>query len=633
MRRDVWMRLDQMMDADLAEIRDFLAAHEPYGDLPAELLDSIPASLHIAYFRRGAVVIELGARNEYVHILRSGAVDILDSMGGLSDRDSAGDSFGLSSVLTAGRSLYRVVAHEDSLCYLMPAEKFTDLLARSETFARHFMRQQVGRLRDAVAPVRISDSGSALLRTQLKDILRRDPITAPPHLPVGEAARLMAAEHVSALLVTEGSRLAGIFTDRDIRARVVAQDLSPMTPVGEVMTPDPVTIPADRLTMEALAELTHHGVNHVPVMQGRRVIGVVTAGDLMRLARDNPTLLLTELAEQSSVRALQAVVSRIPQVVSSSAGAHAAPGDVARFVTAVADGATRRMLNFAEEELGAPPMRYCWVALGSQGRQETALHSDQDNALILARVPSAEESAYFTALAQYVVDGLAQIGYPRCPGDVMATNPRWRVPVEVWRGYMSSWIRDPEPEAVLHAQIFFDMRPVFGDRSLFERVRQVVMDEAPHSRRFLAHLAQAAELAKPPLRFFRDFVLDGSGRERRTLDIKSGGLAPISQIARLSALALGTATLGTVERLRSASGTRVLSANHGADLIDAYDFLTGLRTRHQVHRHEEGEPLDNRVPPASLSPFERRHLKNAFAVVRRTQSTLPYVYRTEVVGR
>lgn len=620
------------MHADLAEIRDFLAEHEPYRQLPEEVLTELPGNLQVAYFRRGSTVVELGARNEFVHIVRSGAVDILDSLGGLVDRDSTGDSFGLSSVLASGPSLYRIVAHEDSLCYLLPAADFRRLLAEFEVFSQYFMRQQVGRLRDVVETVPVTDPGSAMLRTRLSEVLRRAPVTAPPHTPVAEAARIMAAEHVSALLITEGDHLAGIFTDRDIRARVVAAGRPTSVKVAEVMTPDPVTIPSDRLTMEALAELTQHRLNHVPVMREGRVLGVVTAGDLMRLARDNPTLMLTEIAQQDSARALGAVVARLPQVVSSAAGAHGAPGDVARFITAVADGAARRVLKLAETELGPPPMRYCWVALGSQGRMETGMHSDQDTALILTRRPQGQEADYFTALAEYVVSALEEVGYPRCPGDVMATNPRWRVPASQWRAYMSDWINSPDPEAVLNAQIFFDMRPVYGDRSLYEQVRQAVVTQAPHSGRFLAYLAKVALGAKPPLGFFRDFVLEGSGTERRTLDVKSGALAPITQIARLSALALGNAAVGTVERLRAAAGTRVLSADYAADLTDAYEFITGLRIRHQVRAHAEGEQIDSKVPPELLSPFERRHLKNAFAVVRRTQATLPYVYRTEVVG-
>ncbi|MGC0271544.1 DUF294 nucleotidyltransferase-like domain-containing protein [Pseudactinotalea sp. Z1739] len=620
------------MDAELAEIRDFLAAHEPYQDLPPELLDELPRSLEVAYFRRGTVVVELGAGNDYVHILRSGAVDILDSLGALADRDEPGSSFGLSSVLTAGPSLYRIVAVEDSLCYLLPARDFRRLMARSDAFAQFFMRQQVGRLRDTVPTVHVQDPGSALLRTRISQLVHRAPVTTTPTATVAEATDLMEAEGVSALLVTEKQDLVGIFTDRDVRSRVVARGLPVSTAVSTVMTPDPVTIPSDRLAMEALAELTLHGFHHLPVIHNGGLLGVITAGDLMRLARDNPTLLLTEITKQTSTRALAAVVSRLPQVVSSATSTHAAPGDVSRLITAVADGVTRRLLHLAESDLGPPPMRYCWVVLGSQGRMETGLHSDQDNALVLARRPDRAESRYFAELAERVVDGLEASGYPRCPGDIMATNPRFRVPVDQWRNYLIHWIGDPEPQALLHAQIFFDMRPVSGDRSLFEPIRQVELERAPQSRLFLAHLAHAAQRTKPPLGFFREFVLERSGEQRATLDIKAGALAPITQIARLSALALGRRALSTVDRLQAAAGTRVLSADHAADLVDAHEFVTALRTRHQVEQHARGQSLNSRVLPAQLSPFERRHLKGAFAVVRRVQATLPYLYRTEMVS-
>src|SRR5690625_1505301 len=182
------MGLDRVMDVELDQIRDFLAQHQPYQDLPPEILDEMPARLQVAYFRRGAVVIELGARNEHAHILRSGAVDILDSLGELADRDAAGDTFGLSSVLTAGPSLYRIVAHEDSLCYLLPAAHFRELMAWFEAFAEYLMGGQVGRFREAVAPLLRSDRGSAMLRTELKEILRGDAVTAARHTPVDEAA-------------------------------------------------------------------------------------------------------------------------------------------------------------------------------------------------------------------------------------------------------------------------------------------------------------------------------------------------------------------------------------------------------------------------------------------------------------
>ena len=188
----------------------------------------------------------------------------------------------------------------------------------------------------------------------------------------------------------------------------------------------------------------------------------------------------------------------------------------------------------------------------------------------------------------------------------------------------------PEPEALLNAQTFFDMRPVHGDRTLYERLQTSVIARAPQATRFLAYLAKQAQRFEPPLGLFRDFVTsDETGGK---IDLKSGGIAPIVQIARLAALSKGGAQLNTIDRLRAASSTNALSEEKAADLTDAFEFISYVRLQHQVKQMKKGQQADNLIDPASLSSFERRHLKEAFAIIRKTQGTLAYLYRTDVTS-
>ena len=620
------------MDVELAAVRDFLAEHEPFSGLPDAVLDALPARMEARYYRRGSVLVEHGAANGYLFVLRSGSVDILDVQGGLVERAEVGESFGISSVMTGSPSNYRLEAHTDSLCLLLPADAFAELMASSPTLNRHYLSQQAGRIRAAIASVRAADAGSAILRTRVRDILRHAPITIGPDADVAAAAELMTQRGVSALLVTLDGALTGILTDRDLRAKVVAQRRGASEPVASVMTPDPVAVSPDTLAFEVLVLMTQRGFHHLPVVEDGRLLGMVTSGDLMRLEQANPSYLVGLITRQTSVAGLAEVARRLPEVVTAAAAQDATAADVSRVVTAIIDALTRKLISLAEAERGPAPLEYCWVALGSQGRLEAGLGSDQDNALVLAAEPDAAAAAWFASLADMVVDGLERCGFPRCPGDMMATNPAWRQSVRGWEASFSGWINAPEPDAMLHAQTFLDMRAVHGDRTLVQRVRAHAGALVPGSPRFQAHLAKQAQRFEPPLGFFRDFVMEGHGAHTDALDLKSGGITPIVQLARLFALVAGSSALPTGERLRAAGDTGALSGENAADLADAFEFIGYVRLRHQVRQLAAGEPVDNYVQPATLSPFERRHLKEAFSIIRSLQKAVAHRYRTDITS-
>lgn len=608
------------MQVELAAVRDFLAAHPPFDGLPAATLDALPARCVLRYARRGSVVLRAGEHNDRLFVVRSGAVDITDG-GRLVDRVEAGGAFGMSALIEHAPTRYDVTAREDTLLVTLPEPHASELIEAHREVAVHFSATHHDRLRAALLALQQPEHGSAYLRTGVRDLLRPDPVTAGPDTSITEAARRMAEGGTSCLLVLEQGRLVGILTDRDLRRRVLAAGVDPTRPVREVMTADPVTIRAGALALEVMLEMTGRAIHHLPVLdEVGELVGLVTITDLVRLERSSPVYLVTDLARAQDVAGVVELAARIARVVDQLVTQDASAQDIGRVVAALTDAVTVRLLELAEDELGPPPAGYAWVALGSAAREEQALGGDQDHALVLAD-DADPAHPWWAALAERVTAGLEACGRERCPGDVMATNPDCRRTVDGWREQFRRWSHEPQPEAVLRAAIFYDMRAVHGDRALVDRLRAQAVPLGSRSELLLTHLGGQAARQRAPIGFFRGFVLEDAGEHRDTLDIKRG-IAAIVQIARVVSLRAGSPALPTTERLAAARARGVISAEAAADLTDAFELLSYLRLRHQVAQVRAGHRPDNHLDPTRLGSLDRRHLRDAFQIVRTTQHWL-----------
>ncbi|MGB7818655.1 MAG: putative nucleotidyltransferase substrate binding domain-containing protein [Ornithinibacter sp.] len=621
------------MDVELAEIRDFLAAHEPFDMLPRAELDGLPPLLTIRYYRRGSVLLPRGETVPHLVVLRSGAAEVRDANGVLVDRGAAGATFGASSLRSGTASSVSVTAIEDSLVLLVPGEVLARLRSEHPDVDAFFDAQRANRMGAAVSSLQVSATGNPILKARVADLITREPVAVTSGATVRGAAVTMTEHRVSSLLVMDEGRLVGIVTDRDLRSRVLAVGLDPTSPVSEVMSADPVTGRSDILAFEVLLELVARGIHHLPIVDaGNRPVAVVTATDLLRLEQDNPVYLVGDVARQADAAGVSRVSSKLPQVALALVEQDASADDIGRVVTAVGDAVVRRLLVLAEAELGGPPVPYCWVALGSRARLEQALAADQDTALILDDSAGPEHADYFAALAERVTTALVECGYPRCVGDVMATNPELRGSVTQWHRTFATWLGKPVPDAVLGASIFFDMRAVHGDESLAARVREEMLRAAPGSRRFLAQLAKHAVANEPPLGFFRGFVLEREGEHRNALDMKRGGIGAVVDLARVLALSIGSPAVNTRTRIQDASEAGLLSAERAHDLRDAYELISYVRLRHQAAQVRLDKPVDNFVAPADLSTVERRHLREAFGIVRTAQGVLAHSYPLHYVS-
>jgi CBS domain-containing protein len=274
---------------------------------------------------------------------------------------------------------------------------------------------------------------------------------------------------------------------------------------------------------------------------------------------------------------------------------------------------------------------YAWIVAGSLARNEQAAHSDQDNGLILSDDYDADQhGAYFEQLSRSIADGLNACGYVYCPGEVMAINPKWRQPVNVWKQYFDQWIQHPQPKALMYTSIFFDLRCVYGEKPLLKGLQAYVLEQTRGNTIFLAHMAANALQYHPPLGLFRNFVLEKAGAEEKALDMKKRGVMPVIDLARVYALSAGLSALNTQERLEAAAKAGVLSSRGMADLRDAFEFINTVRLQHQAYQIENGERPDNYVPPEQLSALERKHLKDAFEVVSDIQEAMGQRYQSGV---
>ncbi|MGD8215678.1 DUF294 nucleotidyltransferase-like domain-containing protein [Aestuariimicrobium sp. Y1814] len=625
------------MDIEVREVRDFLAAHAPWDHLPAGRLDALAGTAVLRYYRRGTLIYGSGDPNSNVHVVRSGGVDLTDASGGLVERLGPGGIFGVQSVLSTETSPLLVRAIEDTLVVVIDSEGFRALAEQDDAFGAYFRATAAHRLAGAAQRAKQSRTGEVSLGRRVGALVTRRPVQAESTISIREAAQVMSAHKVSALLLVDDNRLVGIVTDRDLRSKVVAVGRSGDEPVSAVMTRDLITIEPEARAFEAMLIMTSKGIHHLPVTQGDQVLGLVSSGDMMRLDRAHPIYLAADIARQHDAEGVARVCARIPRLVAEYIEADASAAEISRLLGSISDAATSTLIGLAEAEFGpAPtvdgvPVAWAWVALGSQARHEGRLGSDQDHCIVLddaADHLSEQGRAWFTRVAERVVEGLEAAGFPRCRGEVMAT--KWCFTSSQWRRQISHWLNEPDGLEVLHAQIFFDARAVHGRHALVDDLLGWLATQTPGATRFLTHLAAQAVAYTPPLGFFKGFVLEHGGEHADTLDLKAASHA-IIQLARVHALALGSTETATDARLRLAAGAGRLDERQAAALVDAAEFIQHLRLHHQAEELRRGATPDNHLDPKTLNALDQRTLREAFTVIGRALKSLAHLHQTHLV--
>jgi len=624
----------------------FLAETPPFSSLEEQSLRKLSREMQLEYHPRGACILRQdGPVAEHLSIILSGAVKIFTRTNEgeelLVDYRSGGECFGLLSFLCGAVSMNTVIAAENTCCYLIKRETIHDLIRKDAGFSaacllpllKKLVEMTYHEIRDRTL---LYGGGDKLLFTNvLGDLATRKVVTASEEVSIREAARIMADHRISSLVLVDTDGLpSGMVTDRDLRNKVVSRGRDVTARVGDIMSATLIKAEAGDYCFEALIKMIRYNIHHLLVTDKGALKGILTNHDLMMLQGVSPLTIAAEIENQDTIDGLAPVAKKIGTITTILIREGARAGTITRIITEINDRLLKKVLEITEARVGKPPLDYCWIVYGSEGRKEQTFRTDQDNAIVYddpEEKSNKDVERYFSEFSHLMKDSLTRCGFPPCPADYMASNPRWRRPFSAWKKLFSNWINTPTPEALLNALTLFDFRSLHGDTLLAEKLRAFLGRELKDKSLFLAHMAGHAVKNRPPLDFFGRIRCEKKGSRQGTLDIKVNGLAPIIDAVRLSALETKVYSTSTLERLRELKDRDCTIGKFAPELEQAFEFLLSLRLRHQFQQIEERVEPDNFINPSCLGSLEQTMLKESFKLILAVQDAILNKYGSLMV--
>ena len=620
---------------------NFLRTHLPFSRMARVDLEFIAERSRLGYFPVGALIVDpAGGIAEQLHIIQRGHVRVRNPNAAVDDEvRGVGECFPVAALAAGAAGTRTFEATEDVFCLLLPRADFDALRARSPEFAQFctealttLVQHSLGQLRNHFSQ-RATDQQTLL--EPLKALVRREPVYCAAAAPVRAALERMSDAGVRTIAVVDDQRRPlGIFTLLDLMDRVVLPGVSLATPVQQVMTPQPAMLDELSNAQEALALMASRGFHQLLVVRGGELAGVVTERDLFSLQRVTMRNITQSVRQARDVAALQRVVADIAALTDNLVAQGAAAEPLTHTITALNDSLTQRLFELLLPQFELDDVAWCWLAVGSEGRREQTVATDQDNAIVFECDPRDRQVTRERLLrfASEANRRLAELGFPLCAGNIMAGNPDCCLTVDEWRGRFAGWMREPTPAALLAANIFFDFRPLTGDHSLAARLRDWLDATSGENKLFLRMLVANALQAEPPLGWIRTFRTD-EGEHAGTIDLKTHGTRIFVDAARAFALALGLSDTNTSQRIRAAGRRLNRDEREITATVDAFHFLQLLRLRAQRGGLEAAatEPSGagarqraalNRLDPYALNEIDQRMLREAFRQARALQTHL-----------
>ncbi len=615
----------------------FLARLPPFNQLSALELEPLVSELQADEYPVGEVLIKAGEIPACLYLMISGAVSEIDGDLSALHPDTpippdgaqwrvialyaAEDAFDAAGLLE-NSSKHHFVVSEPAHCFLLPRPIFLRAVQSHPALATFYQEKISWRLA-ALGQTGDSRDLSSFTLAKIQDAYIHPPVFVDANSSIHEAALVMKAHKTNSVLVQNGDEL-GIVTATDLREAAIIQRRSVDDPVGALATYELIDMGPNDFLFNALLRMTHYNINRLVIREGRTLHGVLEQIDLLSYLSNHSHLVAVQIERAQSREDLKWASQDLVNVIRDL---HA-KGIKVRYIMQLVSELNKKLLRKLFDLLAAPGLLadVCLLVLGSEGREEQVLKTDQDNALILrdgfADPALAEITAAFT-------ECLIDFGYPRCPGNIMVSNPYWSKSVTAFKDELFQWIVHPTQDSFLQFAIFFDAMAVAGDDNLLRHVKDHMYRLLGDHRAFYAQFAKATLAFETPLGFFTNFVVE---KHRDELDLKKGGIFPIVHGVRSLALEYRLPQTNTIDRITALSQRNLFRASFGAELIEVFTYLSSLRVKAGLSKIQQGLPQDNYLNPKELNKLERELLRDSFKIVNEFKKFITYHFKLGMIS-
>ncbi|MEW4925396.1 DUF294 nucleotidyltransferase-like domain-containing protein [Algibacter sp. 2305UL17-15] len=617
----------------------FLSGYPPFNMLNEKSLHKIAVQVQIIYLEKGDAIFEKGdAYHNHFYIVRDGAVYLYHTnetdknVVGINDK---GDLFGLRALITKENYKLTATANEESIVYAIPSEIFQSVTHNHVKIYKYLITSFASNTYDPYTAEESKKIFVDYLPTRPNDIgnlqtadFTKTPITCKADQSLKKAAKKMCKHKISCIIVVnEDKHPVGIITNTDIKNKIATGVFPISTPVTNIMSAPVVTERSDITVTNAQLKMIQHSVSHICITEDGTpnsiLTGILTHHDILVSLGNNPSVILKDIRRAKRTRYLRSARLKANTLLKSYLEQNIPLTHIIKIISTINDAVTVRAIELSIKKMDAPPpVKFSWIAIGSQGRKEQLLFTDQDNALIFGDVPEEDYGSvknYFIELSKHVTKTLNVIGFEYCQADMMASNPEWCKSISEWKTQFSDWIVNPDEKAILLSSIFFDYSHVFGNESLVDDLTKGIYEILGDSSRFYSILAKDAMKSPPPLGFFKQFIVEQNGEQKDLFNIKSRALMPLIDAARVIALSKKIKNINnTSERFEKLA--EVEENNKELFLSCAYAFksLLKFKTKQGILHENSGKFIEL----STLSKEEQLKLKRCFKPILEIQESL-----------
>ena len=620
-------------------IADFLKRYPPFSNLSVVQLEALSEEVSISYKEKDSLVFEIDeSAHDQFYVVHKGAVALWDTGEKvILDICDEGDIFGLRPLMAHENYRLRARTQEETILYAVPIAKFRPYIKENRRVADFLVESFASNTRN---PYDKSNRGQLLgnadqfnprNESRLLDLqpveFSKGIVSVAPETSIKTIAQQMTSKGIGAMLIEQKGMPIGIITDKDLRNKIATGDHSISAEAKSIMSSPVITYPTKLTITQAQMAMMKSNISHLVLTEdgtvNTKAIGILSKHDLMLSLGNNPAVLVKAIKRSRSVEDIKPLRNGVMNLLRGYLDQNIPMALTSKIISELNDSCIKQVVKLALEKMPSePPVKFAWLAMGSQGRSEQLLHTDQDNALLFEDVADDDFEAtqkYFLELAKYITNGLNFIGYEFCPADMMASNPKWCNSLSGYQKMTSKWIMNPGPDEVLLSSIFFDYNRAHGDKELVSKLSRHIFDTVKKYPIFLSHLASSSLMNPSPSGFFRQFLVEQDGEHKDFFDLKQRALMPLVDAARVLILHHNVPDISnTWERYEKLAELEPNNQETFLACSYASKALLRFRTKQGLQNNDSGRYINLEL----LNKEEKMKLKRTFKTIKEIQELL-----------